>query len=273
MEENIKGKKWINTLGRVLLFCASCAAMLALSSGLTKGWTSAWSQVLSIAIAGACAFLLTLIFIRWEGCSLKDIGLVPGHNTLPRLLIGFVAGSGLALLQPMLVLMTGHITLVYNPDAGLNGLIINLFLYLAIAGREEIAFRGYPLRSLNYVIGPRGAQAIVAIIFIAEHVTGGMTWPQAIVGSGMGAILFGLAALKTKGIALSVGLHWAWNFGQWSLGFKNNTGFYHVVVEKGYEARAQQAGWASYIVVMALAIVFFYYWRKSPSRGIPPIDK
>ena len=118
MEENIKGKKWINTLGRVLLFCASCAVMLAFSSGVLKGWPSAWSPVLSIGVAAACAFVLTLIFTRWEGCSLKDIGLVPGHNTLPRLLIGFIAGSGLAFLQPMLLLMTGHITLAYNPDVG-----------------------------------------------------------------------------------------------------------------------------------------------------------
>jgi hypothetical protein len=135
-----------------------------------------------------------------------------------------------------------------------------------------VAFRknwllGYPLRSLNYVIGPWSAQLIIALIFVTEHVVGGMTWPEAILGPGLGALLFGLAALKTKGLALPIGLHSAWNFVQWLLGFKNGTGWYKVVVEKGNEAKVELVGGISYLLVMGMAIIAFYYWKKGPESS------
>ena len=82
----------------------------------------------------------------------------------------------------------------------------------SLPGRNSI--RGYHLRRLYYAIGPWGAQSIIAIIFVSEHVIGSMSWTQAILGSGIGAALFGLATLKTNGIELSIGLHSARNFGQ-----------------------------------------------------------
>ncbi|MDB4925011.1 CPBP family intramembrane glutamic endopeptidase [Mucilaginibacter sp.] len=261
MAENIKSGKWIYTLLRVLLFCLSCAIVLAATSRLTQGWPgSKWVSIVSIAIAAAGSLVLTILFVRWERLKLKDVGVVPVNKSILRLFTGFVIGLFLAGMQPMLVLLSGHISLISN-QINIASVSINLLLYLFIAGREEVAFRGYPLRSLNYVIGPWGAQLIVALIFAAEHRIGGMTWLQAIFGPGVGALLFGLAALKTKGIALPIGLHTAWNFGQWVLGFKDGTGLYKVVIEKGYEARADHAGWISYLLVMCLAILTFYFWK------------
>ncbi len=43
-------------------------------------------------------------FVRWEGLQLKDVGLVPGRYSIYRFLAGFVIGSFLAVLQPMLVM-------------------------------------------------------------------------------------------------------------------------------------------------------------------------
>jgi membrane protease YdiL (CAAX protease family) len=261
-KESTKGNKWIITLCRVLLFCLSCATMLALSSGLTKNWLTVWAQFLSIVLAAIGAFLTTIIFVKWEGLKLKDVGVMPERSTIPRLLIGFTIGLILALLQPLIVLMSGHLKLVYTPQINITTIVINLLLYIAVACREEIAFRGYPLRSLNYIIGPWASQSIIALIFTIEHVVGGMAWPQAIFGAGMGALLFGLATLRTKGIALSVGLHSAWNFGQWSLGFKNGNGLFKAIIEKGYEARIEEVGWISYLLIIGLAIACFYYWKK-----------
>ncbi|MNI98852.1 hypothetical protein D3C73_1577820 [compost metagenome] len=49
---------------------------------------------------------------------------------------------------------------------------------------------------------------------------------MAIFGSGLGAILLGLASLRTKNIVLPLGLHFGWNTAHWLMGYKNNTGFY-----------------------------------------------
>ena len=58
--------------------------------------------------------------------------------------------------------------------------------------------------------------------------------------------------LKTKGLALSTGLHTAWNFVQLFFGFKPERGVYHVMVEKGSENNKEWIGRASYVFVMGL---------------------
>lgn len=108
------------------------------------------------------------------------------------------------------------------------------------------------------------ALIIIGVIFIVEHVAGGMTWRIAILGSGTGAILFGVSALKTKGLALSLGLHSAWNFGQWTFGFKNKSGIWEAVVEKGYESKIENVGLTAFLFIMGIVIVgICFYYRKS----------
>jgi membrane protease YdiL (CAAX protease family) len=55
----------------------------------------------------------------------------------------------------------------------------------------------------------------VAFAFAVEHVVGGMRWLHAILGAGIGSLLLGMAALATRGLAMPISLHAAWNFGQW----------------------------------------------------------
>jgi hypothetical protein len=164
----------------------------------------------------------------------------------------------MALLQPLLVLMFGHVTLTWS-SINIGLVASNLLLYFLIACREELAFRGYPLRSLTYAAGAWKAQLIVAIVFAAEHMVGGMNWQHAVFGAGIGAIFFGVAALRTKGLALPVGLHAAWNFGQWCVGFKNEPGLWQAIIEKGYEGRFDVINSACYVFVMLTSIIVFWY--------------
>ena len=108
------------------------------------------------------------------------------------------------------------------------------------------------------------SQIIIAIIFALEHLAGGYTWVQAFWGAGVGALLFGLATLKTGGIALPVGLHAAWNFGQWCLGFKNEPGIWQAIVEPNYETRHEQLVFLFYLLVMGIGIGSFYFYRPNP---------
>jgi membrane protease YdiL (CAAX protease family) len=104
---------------------------------------------------------------------------------------------------------------------------------------------------------------ILTAVFILEHVIGGMTWKMAIIGSGLGGILFGVAALKTKGLALPFGLHSAWNFGQWAVGFKNKPGIWNAVVAKGYERKTENISLTAFVVVMLLAIIGIILFHKA----------
>ncbi|MEG9435147.1 CPBP family intramembrane metalloprotease [Edaphobacter sp. HDX4] len=68
------------------------------------------------------------------------------------------------------------------------------------------------------------AQFAVALVFALEHLAGGATWINAILGTVGGSLLFGMAAIVMRGLAVPIGLHGAWNFGQWTLGEKESSG-------------------------------------------------
>jgi len=137
----------------------------------------------------------------------------------------------------------GHLRFVFLPGTTALQIIIPFLLYFFVACREELVFRSYFLRRLDYSFPSPFALLVMVVVFIAEHVLAGMEWKMAVIGSGLGGLLFGVAALKTRGLALPIGLHSAWNFGQWMVGFKNKGGVWRAVVEKGYERETEISVW------------------------------
>lgn len=264
-ENNIKAiSKPFYTVGRVLIFSLCCVFILIFCSILTRNLSSKIIDHSSISLATLLTFLLILLFLKREKLKLSDVGIIPGKYSFSRFIFGYILGFAMAAVQALIVLSYGHFELKLVPNIALLDIFLPLFLYLVIACREELAFRSYSLRSLNTSLGSVWALTIIGVIFIVEHVAGGMTWKMAVLGSGVGAILFGISALKTKGLALPLGLHSAWNFGQWIFGFKNKPGIWEAVVEKGYEGEVENVGLVAFIIVMLTTIVgIFIYYRKS----------
>lgn len=260
--------KWFYVVGRVLLFSLCCVIILIFCSRFAQNILFKFTDHLSILSATMLTFLLIVLFLKWEKLKLKDAGIIPGKYSIYRFLCGYIIGFVMAASQALIVLFYGHFQLKLVPDISIIDIFSPLLLYFFIACREELAFRSYSLRSLNISLGPILALTIIGIVFIIEHVAGGMSWKIAILGSGAGAILFGVSALKTKGLALSLGLHSAWNFGQWSFGFKNKAGIWQAVVEKGYESEIENVGLTAFLFVMGVAIagVFFYYRNSKLSE-------
>lgn len=260
--------KWFYTVGRVLFFSLGCVIILIFCSRLTQDIPFKFTDHLSILSATILTFLLILLFLKLEKLKLNDVGIIPGKYSISRFLCGYMIGFGMAASQALIVLIYGHFQLKLVPKISIIDLLSPLLLYFFIACREELAFRSYSLRSLNISLGPILALTIIGIIFIIEHVAVGMTWKMAILGSGAGAILFGVSALKTKGLALPLGLHSAWNFGQWTFGFKNEPGIWQAVVEKGYEFEIENVGLTAFLLVMGIAIaaVLFYYRNEKLSE-------
>src|SRR6476660_166290 len=215
------------TLIRAIFFCLLCAIILATFSGLTKNFLTEWKQHLLLLITIVITYGLTIIFTKWEKLQLKNVGIVPNKKTFKKMLIGLGIGLLMTLLQPAFVLLFGHYKVTVTSSLSSYTIFFYLTLYVLVAKREELAFRSYPRFSLNYSFGLWKSQLIILVIFSLEHIAGGMTWAQAFLGAGTGALLFGFAALKTNGIALPIGLHTAWNFGQWCLRFKKETGLLH----------------------------------------------
>ncbi len=149
-------------------------------------------------------------------------------------------------------------------------ILIPLVAYIALSCREELGFRGYPLRTLMQPFGLWGALFFAAAIFVLEHIIGGSHWPQAVFGAGAGALLFGMAAIATRGLALPIGMHAAWNLGQWTLGLKGQPGIWHGLVKPGMEDSAELAGMCAYLLVTTAATLAFWTWQyySTPSHTL-----
>ena len=131
-------RSW-QTLARVLLFCLLCAIILAVVSPLAAKLPSQWSQLALGSVATLATFVLTLLFTRWEGLRLPDIGAMPGSQSSPRFALGFLIGLTLVALQSLLLAIIGHVHWVRIPQQSLAPTATALLLYLILATREELA--------------------------------------------------------------------------------------------------------------------------------------
>jgi membrane protease YdiL (CAAX protease family) len=251
------------SLGRAFLFVVSCAVVLAVAASATRNIAQPWSSLVIGTVAGMGAFALTLLFVRWEGIRLVAVGAKPGRRSLPRFAFGFLVGLVLAALHALVVGASGHVRWIRGQEAGFAAMTISLIAYIALSCREELSFRGYPLRRLEGPYGVWGAQLIVALLFAVEHMVGGISWWHALLGSGVGSILFGMAAISTRGLAVPIGLHAAWNFGQWVLGEKDSTGIWKMVTQAGFQERVDLGVTIGYVVVMGCATLGFWWWHRA----------
>jgi membrane protease YdiL (CAAX protease family) len=258
---NSESRRW-PSLGRALLFVVSCAVMLAVTASATRNIGQPWSSLVVGMVAGVGAFALTLLFVRWEGIRLVDVGAKVGPRSLARFAFGLLVGLVLAALHVFLVGASGHVRWMRGQEVGLAATTISLIAYVALASREELSFRGYPLRRLEGPYGVWGAQLVVALLFAVEHVVGGISWWHALIGSGVGSLLFGMAALSTRGLAVPIGLHAAWNFGQWILGEKDSTGIWKMVVQPGFQEQVDRMVTIAYVVVVGCATFGFWWWYR-----------
>lgn len=250
--EVLKRPSKLYSISRVLLFYILSIAVFATVSGLTK--TLPYPDHISILLSTVLTLVMVVVFSKWEKLHLKEIGIAIQKTSFQRLFIGFGIGVLLVVVQATIASTFAEIKFSLSTDISVLSLIPSIILYFIVALREELVFRSFALRSLANSSNPIFALILITIIFILEHIISGMSWKMAVIGSGFGGILFGLAALKTKGLALPIGLHFSWNFTQWILGFKDDTGVWKEVVEKGHEANAENVALTGFVIAMIIGI-------------------
>jgi hypothetical protein len=215
------------------------------------------------AFTSILTFFLTLLFLRWDHRDVRDVGLAWTKQTLPRWLLGLFIGLVLVALQECIIYAGGHTHWARDPKSGsMASVLLPLTAYVLLALREELAFRAYPLRSLERASGMWVALIVTSIIFTLEHTAGGWTWSRSLLGPPAGALMFGMAALATRGIAVPLGIHVAFNFGQWAMGQKENAGLWRPIINAGFNRQAETLGYVGYLLG-ALATAFaFWLWQR-----------
>lgn len=142
---------------------------------------------------------------------------------LKELFIGLLIGAALMFFPVLLLTIFGYIH--WQVNALTYSTILSGFsIFLLVAFAEELLFRGFMFQRLIQAFGKWPAQLIVAALFLLTHVNNpGMTGTVKLLASVnifIASIMFGIAFIKTKSLAMPMGLHFMANFMQGTiLGF------------------------------------------------------
>lgn len=144
----------------------------------------------------------------------ETIGLPVRPTARTEWLTGAAIGWAAVLLAILPIALAGdlHIRLWTEPHA-VGLLFLNLAAALLISLASEIAFRGFPYRRLLEAVGPTWATILTSLLFaVAGSFTqfGGAGSRTASFISVCLGLLLASAWLRTRGLWLSWGLHFAW---------------------------------------------------------------
>ncbi|MEO8196445.1 MAG: type II CAAX endopeptidase family protein [Thermoanaerobaculia bacterium] len=194
--------------------------------GLPDLWLEPVPFLLILLASWACT--------RLRGEPLSSVGYRLGRRWFKEFTWGTALGLGTALAVVGMIGVFGGVRFNLDPARSAGALGTGLYVFLLAALMEETLFRGFLFRRLLDGVGVWPAQIALATLFALGHQDNpGMQGATEIVATldlFLGAVLLGLAYLRTRSLALPVGLHLGWN---WSLGSFLGFGV------SGYE----QAGW------------------------------
>ncbi len=182
------------------LFIAATSQSGAIFSKPVHRFTSA-------TLGTIIALSLTGIFIKSENKTLADYNLVWGKRTLINFFKGLIIGAAAYAIIILILVLFGGLQIQKNPEAPSLWTSLLYVVIVPAAFMEEIAFRSYPFIKLTKAFGLRLSQVIVGITFAVYHIPIGWSVLSAFLGPGIWALVFGIAAVRSKGIALPTGIH------------------------------------------------------------------
>lgn len=192
-----------------------------------SGVSEAWREPLPVV----CLLFATWAVTRLRREGLSSVGLRIDARWAHEFAWGGVVGIVMVLGVTGLMAASGVLRLELDPARSLGMVMLGLNAFAWAALLEELLFRGVVFQRLIDGIGMWPAQLVLAALFAAGHWGNpGMDGMARIVGTldiALAALMFGLAYVRTRSLALPFGLHLGWNWMQGSvLGF-NVSGFEH----------------------------------------------
>ena len=194
--------------------------------GLNELWLEPAPFLLTLLATLACTLL------RKE--PLSSVGFRLARRWFKEIAWGALIGIGTVLAVVVMIWAIGGVRFDFDPARNVGTLVTGLYVFLFAALMEENLFHGFVFQRLLDGLGNWPAQIVLASIFTLAHWDNpGMEGSTEMVASldlFLGAVLLGLAYLRTRSLALPVGLHLGWN---WTQGYVLGFGV------SGYE----HAGW------------------------------
>jgi len=195
-----------------------------------------------------------------------------------QLFLGGLVGSALMFVPALIMSIFGWVNWHWN-FAGFSNLLTIALLFAGVALTEELLFRGFIFQRLIAGIGELPAQLAIAGLFLLTHLDNpGMTGNVKILAGiniFLASILFGFAFIRTKSLAMPIGLHFMANFVQGGvLGFgvsgTDQAGIFRPIFREAPEwltggKFGLEASLPGLMCVMA-ALVLIYIWKPRKEK-------
>lgn len=182
-----------------------------------QGFEGLWLSLLPVIFL----LLVTWACTRLRREPLASVGLRLNGRWFREVMLGTAFGIAMMFAVSSLIYVAGGVRFGFDPARGLAALATGAWVFVFVALLEELLFRGFVFQRMVAGIGAWPAQLLLAALFAVAHWGNpGMEGPTqvwATVDTALGAILLGLAYLRTGSLALPIGIHFGWNWAQGSL--------------------------------------------------------
>jgi hypothetical protein len=200
---------------------ASGFFLLLLALTTAAGTARQFLPALSPWLGAGLGALASLLCVKLEHRSFRSLGFSPGRRWVFECLAGLLGGTLIILATALLVRGLGGFHWERAAGIGTRQLLASAWFLLGVAFNEEILARGYPFQRLVEGAGPWASQLVLATLFVLLHWNNpgmhGSTRAWASLNIGLAAILLGLCYLRTRSLAMPIGLHLGWNWAQGGL--------------------------------------------------------
>jgi uncharacterized protein len=224
---------------------------------------------------------ITRLALWRDGESLATLGFSFDSGRLREFGYGVAITSALFAAAALVRALAVGATWRFEGLIGVRAALIGLPVAFLLMAGEELVFRGYGFRQLIAACGARTALAASALAFGVYHLahTGfgmwgiGAFWVVAL--PALGGLVFGLAMIRTGGLAMPLGLHLGGNWMQAAvLRLEPTDGTSSALFTASLTTAQAHELWSPdllpqvpYLVVVTTTAMLVAFWRSSTKRN------
>ncbi len=171
-----------------------------------------WVNLLILPALLGISKILTGVFERKP---LGSLGLCFCGRWKTEVGIGLGLGASMIFLVAILEHLLGLVRFAWSSSTPAGVLVAGCFsgVFLAIAAvNEEMVFRGYPFQRLVDSLGPAGAVLVSSALFGLAHLRNPFHTRVSALNTMLIGVPLAVAYLRTRGLWIPIGIHFAWNF-------------------------------------------------------------
>lgn len=255
---------------RSVLFCTGFTVLFMLCAPISSLFPKMFERFGYGIVGTLVAFVTTYLYLKYDKLRFPDVGLKFESGTVFKFLAGIVIGIIIMGILALTSVYFSGADIEINPNSNFFNFILMTLSLIPLALMEELGFRAYPLEILKDKLGIRLSIFITSILFALYHIANGWTVATSFYGPGVWGLIFGLAAIYSKGIAMPTGIHYALNLTTSAFGDSNNNISIWLLKNPRPVAPDQTISFILGMVVLVLAVfsIEIYIRKKTTANNV-----